>query len=89
MAITICANRYATRNDIYRAEEAALAVFAAASVKPSDAYRAYQQQWAEFDDEAPMTGLAQTWIAARDAAEIALTEGWHDTNGGYITEMYA
>lgn len=89
MSLTICANGEATRDDIYRAEEAARAVFATAGIKPADAYRVYLQQFGEFDDEAPMTGLALTWIAARDAAEVALTEGWHDATGGYITEMYA
>ena len=53
----------------------------AAGVNYAEAAAEYQRQWLEFDDEAPMTGLALTWIEARQAADIALTEGWHNTAG--------
>lgn len=67
--------------DEARASAAAEKVLDAAGVNYAEAEAEYQRQWLEFDDEAPMTGLALTWIEARQAADIALTEGWHNTDG--------
>ncbi len=61
-------------DDIERAENAALAVLKGQDIKL--VYDEYIRQWLEYDDEAPMTGLALLWIDARNAADIALTEGW-------------
>jgi hypothetical protein len=63
-----------------RAASAAQAILDAAGVKYGEAEAEYHRQWLEFDDEEPMTGLARIWINARDAADIALTEGWHNPN---------
>lgn len=62
--------------DEARAAAAAEAVLDAAGVDYAEAEAEYRRQWVEFDDEAPMTGLALTWIEAGRAADIALTEGW-------------
>ncbi|PZU59852.1 MAG: hypothetical protein DI547_05080 [Sphingobium sp.] len=67
--------------DEARASAAAEKVLDAAGVNYAEAESEYQRQWMEFDDEAPMTGAALTWIEARQAADIALTEGWHNTGG--------
>ncbi len=67
--------------DEARASAAAERVLDAAGVNYAKAEAEYQRQWLEFDDEAPMTGLALTWIEARQAADIALTEGWHNVDG--------
>jgi hypothetical protein len=53
----------------------------------AEAEAEYQRQWLELDDEAAMTGLALTWIEARQAADIALTEGWHNTDGASCSIM--
>ena len=71
--------------DESRAEDAALAVFQAADVNPTEAEADYMRQWAELDDEAGMTGLALTYIAARDAANVAATEGWARPEGGDVS----
>ena len=73
--------------DEARAAAAAETVLDAAGVNYSEAEAEYQRQWLEFDDEAPMTGLALTWIAARQAADIALTEGWHNSDGASCSIM--
>lgn len=77
--------RFKSDEDDYRAQAAAYAAFEEAGVDPVEAQAEYQRQWAEFDDEAPMTGLALVWMKARDAANVAATEGWYDTNGGFVT----
>lgn len=69
--------------DERRASDAAEAVLDAAGVDYVEASKAYQAQWLEFDDEAPMTGLALVWIKARESANLALTEGWHDPSAGW------
>jgi hypothetical protein len=66
-------------DDIDRAERAALGILAGRNV--DEVHAEYQRQWLEFDDEAPMTGDALLWIEARNAADAALTEGWHNPNG--------
>lgn len=68
--------------DEARAIAAAERVLDEAGVDYEAAETEYQRQWIEFDDEAPMTGLASIWIKARQAADIALTEGWHNPGGG-------
>jgi hypothetical protein len=72
-------------DDEERAADAAQAVFDDAGADPAEADAEYMRQWAEFDDEAPMTGLALIWIKARDAADLAATEGWHNPNGAHVT----
>lgn len=69
--------------DEARASEAAERVLDAAGVDYAEAEAEYQRQWLEFDDEVPMSGLALTWIEARRAADIALTEGWHNPEGAF------
>lgn len=68
-----------TNEDRERAEAAAMKVLG--PVKPQEAYAEYQRQFGELDDEKGMTGLAALWIEARNAADLALTEGWYDPNG--------
>lgn len=74
--------------DKERAREAAAAELNRAEVFAVTAEAEYRRQWAEYDDEDRMTGLALVWIDARQAADIALTEGWADTNGASCT-IYA
>lgn len=62
--------------DEARAQDAALNVFTNAGVIPGAAQAEYMEQWKIFDDEAPMTGLARTWIEATEAANTALTSAW-------------
>ena len=72
-------------DDKARASAAAEAVLDAAGVDYIEAEAEYQRQWLEFNDESPMTGRALTWIEARQAADIALTEGWHNPNGAHCS----
>ena len=67
--------------DAARAAIAAEKVLDDAGVLYADAENEYRAQWLEFDDEAPMTGLAKIWINARNAADIALTDGWANPDG--------
>ncbi len=62
-----------------RAEAAALTVLA--GVDPVAAYEEFQRQWIELDDTEAMTGDALLWVKAQEAADIALTEGWHNPAG--------
>jgi hypothetical protein len=59
-----------------RAVNAAKAACAAANVRPEDAYAAYCEQWDALDSYDGMTGAAVVWIAAQQAADIALTSTW-------------
>lgn len=68
-----------TNEDRERAETAALKVLG--SVEPVAAYAEYQRQWLSLDTEDGMTGLAALWIEATKAADIALTDDWHNPNG--------
>jgi hypothetical protein len=52
-------------------------------VKYAEAEAEYMRQWAEYDDEALMTGTALIWIEACKSADIALTEGWCNPNGAF------
>lgn len=74
-------SRSVDEDDRDRAKRAAAAVCDKAGVLASDAAAEYRRQWEEYDDEAPMTSLALVWIEARQAADLALTEGWADPNG--------
>lgn len=76
ISIQIHGSAIDTTDDRYRAEEAALAVFAKAGCTPRQAETEYQWQFAEGGDESGMTGLAKVWARARDAAEAAACEGW-------------
>jgi hypothetical protein len=71
--------------DEARAEAAALDTLEKAGVTPEAAHAAYKAQWLEFDDEAPMHGDALAWIKARQAADLAATENWHNPDGGSVT----
>jgi hypothetical protein len=68
-----------TNEDRERAEAAALKVLG--SVEPGTAYAEYQRQWSDLDSTDDMTGLAALWIAAEKAADLALTDGWHNPDG--------
>lgn len=82
-----CSGRPQTgaEEDEARAIAAAEAVFQRAGVLPADAEAAYREQWEKFDGEEAMTGAARVWIAARDAANLAATEGWDNPDGGSVT----
>jgi hypothetical protein len=71
--------------DEERAEAAALASLQRAGVTPEAAHAAYMAQWLEYDDEGAMHGDALAWIAARDAANLAATEGWHNPDGAHVS----
>jgi hypothetical protein len=73
--------RFAGDDDRERAATAAAAYLNRAGIKAALACADYQQQWEEYDDEGAMHGPALLWIEARQAADIALTEGWADPNG--------
>ncbi len=77
--------RTGAQEDENRAAAAAEAVLDAAGVDYAEAFAEYRRQLLEFDDEAPMTGLALLWIQARNAADLALTEGWHNPNGAHCS----
>lgn len=68
-------------DDEARAAAHAELVLDVADVDYRQAEAEYRRQWLEFDDEAQMTGVALKWIEAGKAADIALTEGWHNTEG--------
>ncbi len=79
----ILGNSSVDQDDLNRAEAAAIAVLA--DTVPTVAYEEYQKQFVELDDIEGMTGLAALWKKAESAANIALTEGWHNPNGGACT----
>lgn len=72
-------------DDEARAEAAALAKLESLGVTPEAAHAAYKAQWLEYDDESAMHGDALAWIAARQAADIAATEGWHNPEGASVS----
>lgn len=74
-----------SEEDRNRAEHAAYASISAAGTTVAAAYAEFQRQWAEHDDYALMTGLALAWVNAQKAADLALTEGWHNTEGAACT----
>lgn len=74
-------NSQVTNDDRYRAEDAACAVLDAKNITPAAAYAEYQRQWELLDDEDGMTGGAVIWVAARRAADLALTLGWANVDG--------
>ncbi len=51
------------------------------SREASQVYAEYMRQWIELDSHDGMTGDALLWIKAQQAADIALTEGWHNPAG--------
>ena len=75
-------------DDRERAENAALAVIAAAGTTPEAAYAEFVRQMGEFDDYDAMTGLARVWADAEAAADLALTETWARPGGAWCT-IYA
>ena len=75
--------RFVGDDDSERAATAAAAFLNRAGIKAALACADYQQQWEE--DEGQMHGLALLWIEARQAADLALTEGWADPNGASCT----
>lgn len=83
-------------DDRERAQAAAAAFLAERNVTPSAAEAEFQRQWAwlETDEAAAqgksqdyvcLEGLAAEWVEAEAAANIALTEGWHDPDGASCT----
>jgi hypothetical protein len=70
--------------DIDRAYAAAKTVLHAAGVSDTAARDEYRRQWGE-----TVTGDALVWVQARAAADRALTDGWHDPDAAYISEMGA
>ena len=85
ISIQIHGSAIDTTDDRYRAEDAALTVFAAGGCTPRQAETEYQRQFDQLGDEVGMTGLAAVWIRARDAAASAASEGWHNPNGCEIS----
>jgi hypothetical protein len=76
-------------DDISRATDAAEDVFVASGVTPEAAYTAYKAQWLEFEDEDYMNGDALLWVAARKAADRAITDGWDNPNAEIFCDMEA
>lgn len=74
-------SQFVKDDDRERAENAALEVLDNADVDPKLAYAEFQRQWAKFEDYEAFTGLAKLWVDAENAADIALTEGWHNSAG--------
>ena len=68
-------------DDRERAENAALAVIAAAGTTAKAAYAEFIRQMAEVDDYEEMAGLARVWTEAEEAANCALTETWAQPDG--------
>ncbi len=69
-----------TDEDRERAKAAALAVLG--DVDPAAAYAEFQRQFELLDGIEGMTGLAALWERADSAANVALTDGWHNPDGG-------
>lgn len=94
MTLTIkTMNGIASPEDVERALAAARGVFAAfewrkgdpMEIDPAEAHAAYARH---ISDEEYMrspreTVLIAAWEAAQSAADVALTEGWHDPDGDY------
>jgi hypothetical protein len=78
ISIQIHGSAIDTTDDRYRAEEAALAVFRRAGCTPRQAEAEYHRQFDALDCETGMTGLAKTWLEAREAAERVARRGWHN-----------
>lgn len=72
-----------TDNDRERAKTAALKVLG--ETDPSLAYAEYLRQLEALDSHDGMTGLAALWCAADKAADLALTEGWHNPDGAHCS----
>ena len=81
ISIQIHGSAIDTAEDHFRAEEAAMKVFAEARCTPRQAEAEYHRQFDQLDCEVGMTGLAAIWIKARDAAQAAASTGWHTPNG--------
>jgi len=77
---------YAGHDDIARAKEAAKRVLGGLAI---ESYTAYQDQSAADIDIDDMTGLAALFVEATRAADLALTDGWHDRNADWCRlEVY-
>jgi hypothetical protein len=85
ISIQIHGSAIDTTDDRYRAEDAALTVFAAAGCTPRQAEAEYHRQFDRLDCEVGMTGLAKVWIKARDAAQAAASEGWSNPSACKIS----
>ena len=72
-------------DDKDRAREAASDFLAARGISPAEACAEYRRQWEAYDDEAKMHGMAAVWIEARQAADLALTDGWANPDGAACT----
>lgn len=71
--------------DEVRAKAAARRVFDRAGVDGYKAQEDYLAQGGLFGNEAGMTGLARAWIDARDAANVAATQGWQDPSRAQVS----
>lgn len=70
-------------DDRDNARSAAEQVISDAGLTVEAARDAYEAQWKEFEDRAPMHGPALVWIAAEDAANLALTKTWQNPDGAH------
>lgn len=73
--------RFTDEADRERARSAAAATLNCYGLPAADVAAAYRAQWGEYDDEDRMHGAALIWIEARQAADLALTEGWASPDG--------
>jgi hypothetical protein len=76
--INICYGR-ATETDIARARHAAESTLAGLDIAAAQAE--YERQWEERGDADLLTDLAAMWRDAEMAANLALTDGWHNPDG--------
>lgn len=84
LRIQIIYGRLFVRNeDKERAISAAEQSLAKAGVTAEQAHAAFHKWWlnTENQDYAAAPEPATAWIFAEDAANAALTDGWHDPNG--------
>lgn len=71
--------------DEVRAKTAARRVFDGAGIDGCEAEKDWWAQGGLFGDEKGMTGLAKTWVAARNAANDAATQGWSDPSRAQVS----
>lgn len=69
--------------DIDRAIAAAESVLDAAGVNYELAYSDYLHKEKYVGNPDEYDGPAALWLKAQSAADIALTQGWHDTEGAH------
>ena len=78
-------NRHVRESDLNRAEAAALQYLADHGETPLSAHTEFQRQWTALEDSCQdysyLTGAALVWVDAGSAADVTLTDGWHDPDG--------